>query len=79
MADERERMGVGTYLTPEEAQEFHKLFVAGFTVFTIIAIIAHILVWNWRSWLPPEGGYGSASVAQTQQLAAAPANPAPAS
>jgi light-harvesting complex 1 beta chain len=60
-------MGVGTYLTPEEAQEFHKLFVTGFVVFTIIAIIAHILVWNWRPWLQTPTGMAAAE--QTQQVA----------
>jgi light-harvesting complex 1 beta chain len=44
------RMGLGTYLTPQEAQEFHKLFVSGFIGFTVIAIIAHFLVWSWRPW-----------------------------
>jgi light-harvesting complex 1 beta chain len=45
------RMGMGTYLTPQEAQEFHKLFVSGFIGFTAIAIVAHFLVWAWRPWL----------------------------
>ena len=35
-------------LTEAEAQEFHSLFVTSFIVFTVIAIIAHILVWMWR-------------------------------
>ncbi|MFN3590702.1 MAG: light-harvesting antenna LH1, beta subunit [Thermaurantiacus sp.] len=70
-------MGVGTYLTPEEAQEFHKLFVTGFVVFTIIAIIAHILVWNWRPWLPGPQGYAAAP--QVEQLAATAVATTPAS
>ena len=49
--DRDERMGPGTYLTPEEAKEFHKLFVMSFLIFTAIAVVAHILVWNWRPWL----------------------------
>jgi light-harvesting complex 1 beta chain len=77
MVDEKERMGVGTYLTPEEAQEFHKLFVTGFVVFTIIAIIAHILVWNWRPWLPGPQGYAAAP--QVEQLAATAVATTPAS
>ena len=28
-------------------------------LFTIVAIIAHILVWMWRPWLPGPGGYSS--------------------
>ena len=46
-----ERAGPGTYLTPEEAKEFHKLFITSFLIFTAVAIVAHILVWNWRPWL----------------------------
>jgi light-harvesting complex 1 beta chain len=60
MSDLRERddrFGPGTYLTPEEAKEFHKLFMTSFIVFTVIAIVAHILAWMWRPWLPGEGGY----------------------
>jgi len=44
-------------LTEAEAQEFHSLFVTSFIVFTIIAIIAHILVWMWRPWIPGPKGY----------------------
>ena len=44
-------------LTEAEAQEFHSLFVTSFIVFTIIAIIAHILVWFWRPWIPGPKGY----------------------
>ena len=45
-----DRMGLGTYLTPEEAREFHKLFIVSFLVFTAIAVVAHVLAWNWRPW-----------------------------
>jgi light-harvesting complex 1 beta chain len=45
------RVGMGTYLTPQEAQEFHKQFVGGFLGFTVVAVIAHVLVWIWRPWL----------------------------
>ena len=44
-------MGPGAYLSPEEAKEFHKLFMMSFLLFTAVAIVAHILVWNWRPWL----------------------------
>ena len=47
-------------LTPSEAKEFHGIFVASFVAFTIIAIIAHILAWMWRPWLPGPGGYKAA-------------------
>jgi light-harvesting complex 1 beta chain len=54
---DNERFGPGAYLTPEEAKEFHKIFVSSFIGFTIIAIIAHVLVWSWRPWLPSVNGY----------------------
>ena len=37
-------------LNSDEAKAFHSFFVTGFIAFTIIAIIAHILVWQWRPW-----------------------------
>ncbi len=45
-----DRHGPGAYLTPEEAKEFHKMFVSSFITFTSIAIVAHLLVWFWRPW-----------------------------
>ena len=44
------RFGLGTYLTPEEAKEFHKLFIISFLIFTAVAVVAHVLAWNWRPW-----------------------------
>jgi light-harvesting complex 1 beta chain len=38
-------------LTEKEAQEFHGIFMKSFVGFTLIAIVAHILVWQWRPWL----------------------------
>jgi light-harvesting complex 1 beta chain len=49
MADKRE--GSLSGLTEQEAKEFHGIFMSSFIGFTIIAIIAHVLVWNWRPWL----------------------------
>ena len=46
-----------TGLTGQEAKEFHRIFMVGFIGFTIIAIIAHFLVWSWRPWFPGVGGY----------------------
>ena len=43
-------------LTESEAREFHSIFMTSFTIFMVIAIIAHILAWMWRPWLPPIGG-----------------------
>ncbi len=44
-------------LTEAEAKEFHRIFMGSFMLFTAIAIIAHILVWEWRPWLPSVHGY----------------------
>jgi light-harvesting complex 1 beta chain len=33
------------------------MFVTSFVIFTIIAIVAHILVYSWRPWLPSVDGY----------------------
>ena len=64
---DNERFGPGAYLTPEEAKEFHKLFVMSFIGFTIVAIIAHFLVYSWRPWLPSINGY--AMLNDTMQVA----------
>jgi len=44
-------------LSEKEAKEFHKIFVVSFLVFTAIAVVAHILAWQWRPWLPGPEGY----------------------
>ena len=44
-------------LTESEAREFHGLFVSSFVGFTVVAIVAHILVWMWRPWFPGPRGY----------------------
>lgn len=59
-----------TGLTDQEAQEFHTLFMKGFFIFTVIAIIAHMLVWAWRPWLPDEGGYAAIDISNTMALVA---------
>jgi light-harvesting complex 1 beta chain len=46
-------------LTEQEAKEFHSIFVTSFIIFTVIAIIAHFLVWNWRPWIPGPNGYAA--------------------
>jgi light-harvesting complex 1 beta chain len=55
MADDRS--GSLSGLTESEAKEFHSIFVTSFVAFTVIAIIAHFLVWQWRPWLPGPKGY----------------------
>ena len=46
-----------TGLTETEAQEFHGIFVTSFIAFTVVAIVAHFLAWQWRPWLPGVNGY----------------------
>lgn len=46
-------------LTPDEAREFHKIFVQSFLAFTAVAVVAHILVWMWRPWFPGVNGYSA--------------------
>jgi len=55
MADRQDSSLSG--LTENEAREFHAIFVQSFVIFTVIAIVAHFLVWMWRPWFPPVGGY----------------------
>lgn len=69
MADSR---GSLSGLTEGEAKEFHGVFMTSFIIFTVIAIIAHILAWQWRPWLPGAKGYSalvdSVNVAVTNVL-----------
>lgn len=44
-------------LTDSEAREFHGIFITSFIVFTLVAIVAHFLAWQWRPWLPGVNGY----------------------
>lgn len=44
-------------MTEAEAREFHSIFVTSFIVFAAIAVVAHILVWLWRPWIPGPNGY----------------------
>jgi light-harvesting complex 1 beta chain len=57
MAIDDRRTGSLSGLTEQEAKEFHSIFMTSFVLFTIIAIVAHILVWMWRPWLPGPNGY----------------------
>jgi light-harvesting complex 1 beta chain len=56
MADMR-GSGGSSGLSEAEAREFHAIFIKSFIGFTVVAIIAHFLAWQWRPWLPGEGGY----------------------
>jgi light-harvesting complex 1 beta chain len=50
-----------TGLSDAEAREFHGFFMTSFIAFTVIAIVAHFLVWQWRPWFPGTKGYASIS------------------
>jgi light-harvesting complex 1 beta chain len=55
-------------LSEKEAQEFHKIFIASFLGFTAVAVLAHILVWLWRPWIPGPDGYASLTSAVPNSL-----------
>jgi light-harvesting complex 1 beta chain len=57
MATATDKPGSLSGLTPEEAQEFHGIFQSSFIIFIAIAIVAHLLAWIWRPWLPGPKGY----------------------
>ncbi len=46
-------------LSEAEAREFHSVFMTSFLVFVAVAVVAHILAWMWRPWLPGPNGYAS--------------------
>jgi light-harvesting complex 1 beta chain len=56
-------------LTESEAKEFHGIFVSSFIAFTVVAIVAHFLAWNWRPWLPGVNGYGTSMLDGAGELA----------
>lgn len=64
-------MGPGTYLTDAEAKEFHKGFVASMGFFTLVAIVAHFAVWEWRPWFGTPRAYAAVEQS-TQQADATP-------
>ncbi len=59
MTDEARSGGTLSGLTEREARAFHGVFMTSFIGFTILAIVAHILVWMWRPWFPGVEGYAS--------------------
>jgi light-harvesting complex 1 beta chain len=51
MADKTDLSFTG--LTDEQAQELHQVYMSGLTVFTIVAVVAHILTYiklPWFAW-----------------------------
>ncbi len=59
MSGSEKRDGSLSGLSEQEAKEFHKIFMASFLIFLAVAIVAHILAWQWRPWLPGVHGYTS--------------------
>lgn len=59
-----------TNLSDEEAKEFHSIFMQSFLIFVAVAVVAHVLSWAWRPWIPGSEGYGSV-VEGAQSVAAA--------
>ncbi len=57
MSDDYERRSTLSGLTIGEAKEFNRIFVLSFVIFVGIAIVAHVLAWLWRPWLPGVHGY----------------------
>ena len=44
--------GLRTGLLKKESTAFAAIFFVGFAMFLFIAVIAQVLGWHWRSWLP---------------------------
>ena len=39
-----------TGLTDDQAQELHSVYMSGLTLFTIVAVVAHLAEFIWRPW-----------------------------
>lgn len=48
-----------TGMSDDEAMEFHQFYMQGLIGFTVIAVVAHFLVWMWRPWIPGDAGYSA--------------------
>ncbi len=59
---EHNRSGSLSGISEAEAREFHGIFVTSFIAFTVIAVIAHLLVWQWRPWFPGVNGYSAIQI-----------------
>ena len=57
MSDVQSRTSSTSGLTDSDAREFHSIFVTSFIAFVAVALVAHVLVWTWRPWLPGPQGY----------------------
>lgn len=65
MADEMRNV------SDEEAKEFHAMFSQAFTVYVGVAVVAHILAWAWRPWIPGDEGFGAALIEGANAVTAA--------
>jgi len=57
-------------LSDGEAKEFHSIFMTSFIGFVVVALIAHVLAWMWRPWLPGPEGYSSTMFERASEYAA---------
>ena len=48
MADKSDLSFTG--LTDQQAQELHSVYMSGLSLFTIVAVVAHLAVFIWRPW-----------------------------
>ncbi|GJG86866.1 hypothetical protein tb265_20470 [Gemmatimonadetes bacterium T265] len=60
-------------LNEDEARGFNSVFFASFVGFTVIAAIAHFLVWQWRPWIPGAAGYPTRTAQTAPAVKAEPA------
>jgi light-harvesting complex 1 beta chain len=56
------RSGSLSGLTEGEAQEFHRFYMQGLVLFVAVAVVAHLLVWIWRPWIPGPDGYAQSII-----------------
>ncbi len=62
------RLGVRNYMSDAEAKSFHRAFMTSTAAFTLIAIVAHFFVWQWRPWGGPSMGHETPAAAMTTGL-----------
>jgi light-harvesting complex 1 beta chain len=60
--------GSWTGLTDAEAEEFHKYYLQGAFLFTGVAVVAHLLAWMWRPWIPGPKGYAQSLIDGAQTV-----------
>lgn len=58
---DHQKTGSLSGLTEAEAKEFHKLFVVSFVGFTVLAALAHWIVWSIEPWGVPDSPFVAAS------------------